>query len=395
MSGTLNNIYNNVSFALYLHSEAMARLQEQVSTGSRINRVSDEPSTAYQILGLNSQVTSLKNYTDNLSQVASTLEIISSVIEDMIPAFSQAKTILTQIVSGIYDEEGRERVAEGINNTLEQIVSLANTEHMNQYLFGGSNTASEPYAVERTDGEITKVTYQGSLEDRNVEVAPGVELSAFYLGTTLFQSNNRSDPIFLGDTGAQAGTGTSSVTGDVWLTVTHNGSNYELSIDDGASTVVVPAGGEANQAVINSETGQVLYVDSTGINSTGVDLVRVPGTYNIFDTLITIRDLLRNDRDLSDAQLEVLRNNALNSLDEMNNLLVQDSVSVGSRIGFLETLKDSIKKIQYDAEDETTRIEEADIAQIAIDLSRREVLYQMSLSIAGKLMSISLLDFIE
>jgi flagellar hook-associated protein 3 FlgL len=395
MSGSLNNVYNNVSFALYLHSDAMARLQEQVSTGSRINRISDEPSTAYQILGLNSQVSSLKNYANNLSQVSSTLEIASSVIEDMIPAFSEAKTILTQIVSGIYDEEGRERVAESINNILEQVTSLANTEHMGQYLFGGSDTATQPYTIERTDGEITKVTYQGSVDERNVEVAPGVELSAFYVGTTLFQSDNRSDPIFLGDTGAQAGTGTSSVTGDVWLTVTHNGSNYELSIDDGASTVVVPAGGEANQAVINSETGQVLYVDSTGINSTGVDLVCIPGTYNIFDTLITIRDLLRNDRDLSDAQLEDLRNNALNSLDEMNNLLVQNSVSMGSRIGFIETLNGSLEKIQYDAEDETTRLEEADIAQIAIDLSRREILYEMSLSIAGKLMSMSLLNFIE
>ena len=36
MGGTLNNIYNNVSLALHLHTDAMTRLQEQVSTGSRI-----------------------------------------------------------------------------------------------------------------------------------------------------------------------------------------------------------------------------------------------------------------------------------------------------------------------------------------------------------------------
>jgi flagellin-like hook-associated protein FlgL len=266
---------------------------------------------------------------------------------------------------------------------------------MNQYIFGGSNTDLQPYSIERTDGEITSVTYQGSLQGREVEVAPGIEMAAYYVGNNLFQSDNRGDPVFLGNTGADAGTGTSNVKGDVWLTVTHNGSNYELSIDDGASTVVVPGGGLANQPVIHSETGQVLYVDSTGINDTGVELVRIPGTYNIFDTLITVRDLLRNERNLSDAQIEELRNNALNSLSEMSNMLVQNSVSVGSRIGFLETLKGSLEKIKYDAEDETTRLEEADIAQIAIDLSRREILYQMSLSMAGKLMSMSLLNFIE
>jgi len=83
------------------------------------------------------------------------------------------------------------------------------------------------------------------------------------------------------------------------------------------------------------------------------------------------------------------------SLGEASNLLVAAEVSVGSRIGFLDDLKGSLKNIGYDVEDEANRLQEADIAQIAIDLSRREVLYQMSLSVAAKLMSISLLDFIR
>jgi predicted HTH domain antitoxin len=40
-------------------------------------------------------------------------------------------------------------------------------------------------------------------------------------------------------------------------------------------------------------------------------------------------------------------------------------------------------------------LEEADIAQIAIDLTRREVLYEMSLSMAARLLSMSLLDFLR
>ena len=59
MGGTLNSVHNNVSYALSLHSEAMIKLQEQASTGSRINRPSDEPSTAYRVMGLNSQERSL------------------------------------------------------------------------------------------------------------------------------------------------------------------------------------------------------------------------------------------------------------------------------------------------------------------------------------------------
>jgi len=394
MGQTLGSIYSNVSFALNLHTKALARLQEQASTGARINRPSDGPSDAYQILRLNSQERSLGNYVDMLSEVVSMLELSSSVINDMVSELAEAKTRLTQIISGIYGEEQRKRTAEGINDILEHIVLLANTKHMDQYIFGGSNTASAPYIVERTNGEITGVTYQGSLEDRNTELAPGVQSSAFYVGDTIFRSDSRNDPVFLGDTGAKAGTGTSSVRGDVWLTVIHDGSNYKLSIDDGASYVTVLAGGDDNQAVTHLQTGQVLYVDTTEIAATGIEPVRIPGTFDIFNTLITIRDLLENERDLSNAQLQKLQNNSLNSLEEVTNLLVENEVSIGSRVGFLSNLKDSLKDRKYDAEDEATRFQEADIAQVAIDLSRREVLYQMSLSVAARVMSMSLLDFL-
>ncbi|HUT30664.1 MAG TPA: flagellar hook-associated protein FlgL [Sedimentisphaerales bacterium] len=394
MGQTLGSIYNNVSFALNLHAEQMARLQEQAATGARINRPSDDPSTAYLVLGLSSQQRSLGNYMDNVSDLIGAFEISSTIIGNMVSGLAEAKTSLTQIINGIYGEDGRERIAEGINSILEQMALLANTEHNNQYLFGGSNTTSAPYLIERSGGEITSVTYQGSLENRTTEVAPGVNSTAFTIGDSIFSSHDRSEPLFTGDTGAQAGTGTSTVTGDVWLTVIHDGSNYKLSIDDGASYVTVPAGGDANQAVTDSRTGKVLYVDSTAIGATGTELVRVTGTYNIFDTLISIRDMLRNEKGFSKGQLQEMLGESLNSLDEVSNILVQAEVSVGYKVGFLNDLTESMQNVKYNAEDESTRLQQADIAQVAIDLSRREVLYQMSLSITAKLMSLSLLNFL-
>jgi flagellin-like hook-associated protein FlgL len=74
---------------------------------------------------------------------------------------------------------------------------------------------------------------------------------------------------------------------------------------------------------------------------------------------------------------------------------VQAQVSTGSKVAFLDTLKTNLENMQADTQDQTTRLQQADIAQIAIDLSRREMLYQMSLSVAGKLLSTSLLDFIQ
>ena len=396
MGGSLNSVYNNTSFALNLHYKAMVRLQEQAYTGSRINRASDDPSTAYQVLGLKSQQTELGNYMDTISQASSVLEISSAVIDDIASAITTTKVSLTQVSSETYTSDDRLGIVEQINNILEQMVSLANTKHLGQYIFSGDNTDLKPYAVQRTNGEITSVTYQGSDQQRDIEVAPGVQSSAYHVGEEIFRSDNRTAPEFTNVTGAAAGSGTSNIKGDAWLTVTDDGAgSYDLSIDDGATKINVAAAADITNIAVTNSSGDVLYIDATNIGSAGVDMVSVPGTHDIFGTLIGVRDSLENQRGLSNVQLKQCREKLSGSLDEMRTLLVGKTVSVGFKIGFIDDLKNSLENIKFDTVAESTALQEADIAQVVIDLSRRDILYQMSLSVAGKLMSMSLLDFIR
>jgi flagellar hook-associated protein 3 FlgL len=397
MGGTLLNIYSNIGFALNQHAETITRLQEQISTGSRINRASDDPSAAYRVLGLNSEKRLLENYIDNMQQASDTLEISYGIIDEIKSAVSNEKVHLTQIVSDTYSALGKEQLIEEVNDVLEQVFALANTRHTNQYLFGGDDTNSAPYVAERSNGEITSVTYEGNSDSRSVEVASGLETKVFFVGEDIFCLDSRDDPVFFGDdTGAAAGTSTSSVRGYVWLTVTYNDTSgkYELSIDGGASTVAVE-GDTSNLAVTDSQTGRVLYVDGSNITATGTNVVSVPGTYDIFDTLISLRDTMRNESDFSSDIVGQLISDSISALSELEDLLVAKSTSAASKVGFLESLKNTLDNIKFGTEDETANLQQADVTQIALDISRSEILYQMSVSVASKLMSLSLLDFIE
>lgn len=397
MGGSLSNLYDQVSYTLSLHSEAMARLQEQAATGSKINRISDDPSTAYRMLGLNSQDRSLQNYIDNVSEIISTCEMTTTVLEGMGSELVECKTLMTQIIGGIYGEANRKMIANSINEHLEQLVLLANTQQTNQYLFGGTQTTTAPYTVERdSHGEITSVTYQGSDQRRDIEVGPGVETSTYLVGSDVFASSDRQTPKFLlSNTGATLGSGTPSVIGDVWLTVTQDSDgDYGLSIDGGTPVDLGGVTDLTNVPVIDPN-GRVLYVNATGLTGTGKDLITVPGTYDIFQTLISIRDLLENDASLTESQLTEVLPQTIDWVTEVNGLVVDAETSVGSRTAFLDSLKGRLSNIQANAKDESSLLEQADIAQVAIDLSRREVLYQMSLSVAGKLLSLSLLDYLK
>jgi len=389
--------YNNLTYALYRHTSALVKLQEEASTGSRINRVSDDASDAYRVLTLQSEESTLTNYIDKLADMCNTLDTSSSIVQEMASTISTAKVDVTQITSGVYSQTDRDSTASAINDLLEQLVQLANTKYDGQYLFGGDDTSSEPFVAEYdSDGNITSVTYQGSQQSRTVEVAPGVSASAYINGEDLFSSDDGDTPVFTDTTGAAAGSGTSSVTGNVWLTVsTDDDGNYKLSIDDGASWTTVPSGGDDNLAVTDSATGKVLYVDTTGITTTGTDLVRVPGTQNMFDTLITIREMLQNDRDLSSEQISDLQDSLSESLDEVSSLLLAKEGTLGSKSAFLDDLKTNIESLQSLSSDEVDSIEQADVAQVSIDLTRYETLYELSLTVASKLLSLSLLDYID
>ncbi len=399
MSGSLSSIYRNATFALSSHTKAMALLQEKTYTGARINRSSDDPASAYRVLGLESQQRYVKNYIDNISEAMSSLEMSSDVLLDMSTTISDTMVNLTQILSGTYglDEEGqtaRERLAQQMNDILESMVSSANTQHIDQYVFSGTSTGVPPYTVERQDGEIVSVTYQGSQNERSIEVASGIRTNIFFSGQDFFSADSRGAPEFYGTTGAANGSGTSNVTGDTWLTVTHDGTNYRLSIDDGATEVVVPGAGDISNIAVTNANGEVLYVDATNITQTGVEVVRSPGTYNLFDTLISVRDILRNEKGLDGDTIVDLVEKTRDSLDEVYNVMIEKQVTLGTKINFLDTLSDNLENIEFAAEEEATSLEEADIAQVAVDIARREALYEMSLSIAGKLLSTSLLDYL-
>lgn len=393
MSGILNSIYNNSSYALYLHGKAIAQLQEQYSTGSRINRPSDDPSGAYEVLGLKSQAKTLDNFMKTIDDVSSVLKLSTTAIGQMVTELADTKANITQVISGSYSESGRQILADKVNASLEKMLSLANTKHAEQYIYGGNDTQSVPYIAEKDSrGYITKVTYQGSDEERTIEVGPGVESSAYQAGSDLFQTNARSTPEFSGTTGAAVGTGTASVKGTVWLNVTNDGTDYNLSI--GGPTVDLGTVGDLSNVAVKDADGNVLYVDARNINGTGYSMVTVPGTYDIFNTLISIRDLLLNKNNLNETQLAECRNNLSDSLDEVKTHLLGKETSIGSKEGFIDDLKTSLENIKNNAEDEATSIEQSDIAQVSIDLARRQTLYQMTLAATGKLMSMSLLDYL-
>jgi flagellar hook-associated protein 3 FlgL len=469
-------IYNNTVGAIAQQMQTLNRLQEEVATGTRVNRASDDPIAAFQVLTLNSSNQAASTYINNVGNVSTDMDQCSSSLQSIDDALVRCKQLLTQAASQTYSPSNVQAVGEEIDSLLEQAVSDANTKSMGRYIFGGTDSSTQPYAIQRdTGGRIVSVTYVGSDHPSKVTVAPGVQESGVMVGDKVFRCDSRGEPVFLGNTGAKAGTGTSSVRGDVWLTVIHDQTQYagatgvaagassangdtiagdghalhidadahtvrlddgaavaysvasgnlqlknangdvvyvdmtgldagltgttdvaihataKLSIDDGVSTTNATLG---PQAVTDSRTGGILYVDTSSLTRTGSEPIRVPGTYNLFDMLMNVRDILLQKRPVSQSAWTQTVNQSIKSLDEVYSGVVNHSTAIGARQQAMDTLKSSLTNIQNATQDRTSTLQDADITQLTIELAKVQNFYQLTLSSAAKVMNLSLLDYL-
>lgn len=477
MSGW-GTIYSNTKYSLSMYSQRIAALQEQVASGARVNRASDDPGDAYRIMRLKAQSASLEQYERNVQEATRTLELGHSLISEVSNNLQSVLQKVEQAASGTYSDANRVVLGEDINSILDQVLALANTENLGQYVFSGANSHVKPYAAETQDGYVTAVTYQGSRTDLPVPIAPGVEMSGVTVGEEVFRRDDRRPPEFLGETGVSTGTGTSTVRGNLSLELTHKETNvvadaagtnlqisgvgpahtvlgrHDLVVDvqgqtirfadggpsvsfDGTETALAVADSYGNSvfvdvsalngAVVGEATvtiqsdgyltfdggpaaevsdytdtnvavtdpdGRVLYVNATGIHATGRAPVRVPGTADLFETLIYVRDVLLNERELSTAeQLELVKAAAL-SVDEVMAGVTQSMTFMGGRLEALDTLEGSLEAVRANADDQAATLENADIVQLAADLARMETLYEMTLATASKLLNMTLLDYL-
>ncbi len=400
MSYSLDSIFNNASWAISNHSLALSKLQEQAATGQEINRPSDDSQQAHQILGLRDDVRSMEHYIDIMdTKLISRLTTASIATQNITSMLADAKVSVTAASS----TSGSAILAAEIDGILENLLVQVNWSESGHNLFGGADSDTIPYVVTRDSSDkITMVTYQGSTDDRKVEVAPGVEFSAVLIGENLFKSDDRQSPVFMSAddsgntrTGLTVGSGTQTVRGDITLTVTDlGGGTFRLSIDGGVSTEdVTSASGDV--ALTHDGTGEVLYVDTSGITSGGTEYIRVPGTYDIFNVLINARDMLNNEDTMPSSEWNSMLNATLGSMTTVQTNVSKTFPTIGGKIETLTTLSDSLKEIKFNAESEISQLQDADIAQVAVELAQHEILYQMSLSVAAKLFSMSLMDFLR
>jgi flagellar hook-associated protein 3 FlgL len=138
----------NATFLLDLNNtqNQITQTNEQISSGYRVNVASDDPTDIATILGY-------QNQANQITQVQTNLGLANTQATAADTALAAANTLLNELTSLAAQGASSTSTAatnaalgQQVQGIAQQLVNLANTRVQGQYIFGGDDPSTQPYA---------------------------------------------------------------------------------------------------------------------------------------------------------------------------------------------------------------------------------------------------------
>ena len=151
----------------------MGKLMEQLSTGKKISRPSDDPVVAMKGMYYRTNLTELEQYKRNLSESYAWMENSEAALDHVQSVMHRARELVVQGSNETYSTEDRQAMAKEIEQLKHDFVQVANTQVAGKYIFNGT-AIDKPRITDANDP--TSVSTENSPFE--VEVSRGIKLQS-------------------------------------------------------------------------------------------------------------------------------------------------------------------------------------------------------------------------
>ncbi|WP_342512997.1 flagellar hook-associated protein FlgL [Sporosarcina sp. FSL K6-1522] len=179
MRVTQSMLSSNMLRNLSASYNKMGKLQEQITTGKKVNRPSDDPVIVMKGMGYRMEVDKVAQFKRNLGEVNNYLDSSDAALDQVGVALKRAGELVNKGANGTLTEDDREKIMSELNQIREQIQDMANTKSGDKYIFSGTKTGSPLYDKNATPPgypDMTNPDNAGFGKDINIEVFDGVSL---------------------------------------------------------------------------------------------------------------------------------------------------------------------------------------------------------------------------
>jgi len=406
----------------------IANLQNQISTGKRLLKPSDDPVAAAQVVKLERELAQYEKFDYNINVTQRRLELEDSILDDINTATDRMRELTIQAGGVTLNDQDRLSISKELTQLTQYVAGLMNTQDSEgEYLFAGSKGTTKPYEA------LANGRYQYNGDDGQRSIQVGAELyvpsndSGKYLfdavddrlkieltGQAVYNAELAASEPFIRVAEFQtlaAETQFSEATqglGDITLTVTGTAPAFQYSVvDSGGNPVKDTDGNDITNVPAGDLSTTPLEVNLLGMSlelHEPADMTANSITINVAAEKKTLLDVAA---DLAEVLANPVKSNAdrgalseaiatgLEQFSQAADRNVEARATLGSRLKTLENISSSNLDFELFTKKALSTLEDANMAEVISKFKLEEATLQAAQATFGRVSQLSLFNYLR
>lgn len=428
---------NNILLSINKNRKTMSTYEEQLSTGKRIQKPSDDPIVAARTLKFRTNVSEIEQYKTNVNDALSWINVTEQAITNTTDIMKRINELAVQGSTGTLTAKNRESMMSEISQLKEQIVNEGNVSYAGRYIFTGYQTdnplifpkataesyeitehlqASDVETLDRVYGdEIHSATrirlgYSKILESGVPGTIPGFNVVAMDSTSTAPAAEAYAPPAatlpalptvhFLKDTGELIFNSADVASIPANFDFVYQKDEFakgDLKPDHYFDSTNLTTG---SVFIKNTEAihYQVSYSQDIQVNVMGYDFITVDLVRDL-EELESATNSISNDGSLEDSLNQDLLGKKYSAMISKMDAHMQNNLNIeaklGGKVNRLELTLDRLSEDNLNFTALLSENEDVDMAEVLVKFKSQEVVYQAALSSSAKIIQPTLLDFLR
>lgn len=189
MRVTNSMMISNMMISMNRSLQSMSKYEEQMATGKKIQRTSEDPIIAARALKLRTNVSEIEQFQRNVDDGLNWMQVTEGAMQNIGNTLQRVRELTVQASNGTTTTEDRQKIESEIKQLKDLIVGEMNTSYAGRYVFSGFQTDQK---LLNTDG-----TYAITVKENDViyyEVSVGNQLDINTNGQQLLEFDYNGVP---------------------------------------------------------------------------------------------------------------------------------------------------------------------------------------------------------
>lgn len=169
MRVTNRMLANNFLGDMRTNLNNLQKIQTQLTTGKEISKPSDDPFKISRTMQLHSQISANEQYNNNIKDTSNWLDATDTALDQVTNNLQRVRELVISSGNAAYGSEEMLAIKDELNQRIEEITQILNTNFDGKYVFGGTKVTSKPLGHKTDDNGNSVIYYSGKAGGELVE----------------------------------------------------------------------------------------------------------------------------------------------------------------------------------------------------------------------------------